>query len=51
MRIRAIGAAAGAFLLGTPSLLAQPSRLTPADVFQLEYASHPQTSPDGQSVS
>ena len=32
-------------------LPAQSRRLTPADLFQLEYAAEPQISPDGQSVA
>ena len=42
------------FLLGMLVLLAPPAaaqpKLTPADIFQLEYAADPQISPDGQWV-
>ena len=45
-----VSAVFGLLAIGAAPLVAQQSRLTPADGFQLEYASDPQISPDGQWV-
>ena len=41
----------GVLALGATQLPAQDRRLTPVDLFQLEYAADPQISPDGQWVA
>lgn len=42
---------AGVLALGATRLPAQNRRLTPVDLFQMEYAADPQISPDGQWVA
>ncbi|MEO6445555.1 MAG: S9 family peptidase [Gemmatimonadaceae bacterium] len=42
---------AGALAWAATPLAAQDRRLTPSDIFQLEYAADPQLSPDGQWVT
>lgn len=44
------GLLAGWMFLAAPAALAETPSLSPADVFELEYAANPQISPDGRQV-
>lgn len=51
LRLRRLAIAFSVLVLASPTLADDPEVFRPADVFELEWASDPQVSPDGQHVA